>query len=499
MNTVDKECKKYGACEYSEKGFRINPKPNIPRLTDSVSNIDENTNDYSNHSVPRNLPKISEEVDGAQAWLTLACIFVVNATTLGTLKIYGLIFEEIVAQKYYTREEASWSISTATTIQNLAGLLTPILALRLSWRLIEIIQTSLFVAANLGAYISQSLTLDIFFLGIVQGLALSFRYNMNVVINNNYFSRFRATAMGISLAGSTCGVFFLKPIITYVLDNSERKFRRAYLALAIIMSLNFFLSFLIRKPKEPDELNNNGAITESTPYRNLRQNSSQAIESSFHYRLVGIVYALLKSPSLHCIWIMQTIYFYISRTYTMFLVDYGVDIGYDREKSRDLLNFWVYGELIGRFLLGAFIDSRVISLKWNITLVNLILAIAGFSLIIEPRYLDETSMGNYILFGCSVAFVAALSSLLNMLIVPLGQEYLGKEFVPWAFAFASVITSGFLIARPALIGYSRDYLKSYDLLVLVMHGSPLIFSILFIIFEPLIKRFGMVRIEPDNA
>lgn len=61
------------------------------------------------------------EIDGSQAWLTLILIFLINASTLASLKVYGIIFERIVAQKYYTREEASWPISTASTIQNLAG------------------------------------------------------------------------------------------------------------------------------------------------------------------------------------------------------------------------------------------------------------------------------------------------------------------------------------------------------------------------------------------
>lgn len=64
---------------------------------------------------------IKSEIDSYQAWLTLACIFFTNATTLGSLKVYGLIYEEIVAQKYYNRGQASWPISTASTVQNLAG------------------------------------------------------------------------------------------------------------------------------------------------------------------------------------------------------------------------------------------------------------------------------------------------------------------------------------------------------------------------------------------
>lgn len=61
------------------------------------------------------------EVDGCRAWFTLACVFIINANTLGSLKVYGLIFREIVSQEVYTREEAAWPISTASTVQNLAG------------------------------------------------------------------------------------------------------------------------------------------------------------------------------------------------------------------------------------------------------------------------------------------------------------------------------------------------------------------------------------------
>lgn len=64
---------------------------------------------------------VTSDIDRFQAWLTLSFVFVLNATTLGSLKIYALIFQDVVSQKYYTREEASWPIASATTIQNLAG------------------------------------------------------------------------------------------------------------------------------------------------------------------------------------------------------------------------------------------------------------------------------------------------------------------------------------------------------------------------------------------
>lgn len=431
------------------------------------------------------------EVDGQQAWLTLACIFIINANTLGSLKVYGLIFEEIVSQKYYNREEASWPISTASTIQNLAGLLTPLLALKISWRSIEIIQTFLFVGANVGAYFSQNLTLDIFCLGIVQGVALSLRYNMNVVINNEYFSKYRATAMGVSLAGSTCGVFALKPIISYVLDSSDHKFRYAYLTLGIIMSFNILLNIFIRRPKISIDLERE------------MDSHDDPLESSLHSERISISTSmtnLMKNPSIHCIWIMQTVYFYISRTYTIFVVDYGIDKGFTKDDSRSILNFWVYGEIGGRLLLGGFVDSRLMTLRWNIFIVNIFLALSGFALLVDPSVINvvtnafnttATNTYYYWYFGICVSLVAALSSLVNMLIVPFGQEYLGKKNVPWAFAMGSVVTSLFLLLRPSLIGLSRDHYKSYDLLIIVMSSSPCVYALIFILVEPFLKRFSL--------
>lgn len=429
------------------------------------------------------------EIDGCRAWFTLACVFIINANTLGSLKVYGLIFEEIVSQKFYSREEASWPISTASTIQNLAGLLTPMLAMKISWRGIEIIQTVLFVGANVGAYYSNNLGLDILCLGVVQGVALSLRYNMNIVINNEYFAKFRATAMGISLAGSTFGVFALKPIIAYVLDISEHRFRNAYLALAAIVSFNIVLNMFIRKPKTQ--------IRPGSPDSQGTEESFQMSDNRYEGSLGKNLLALIKNPNIHCIWIMQTIYFYISRTYTIFIVDYGVDQGLTRAESRNLLDFWVYGEISGRLLLGGFVDSGLLSLKWNMVVVCLLLSGSGFLSNLSPSIFTDTlpdtgklPPGSYYLWflGLSIAGSAAFSSLLNMLIVPFGQEYLGKRNVPWAFAIGSVVTSVFLFLRPSLVGLSRDYYKTYELLILVMSSGPFIFALLFISLEPILRR-----------
>lgn len=378
--------------------------------------------------------------------------------------------------------------------------MTPILALKLSWRTIEIIQTVLFVGANVGAYYSNNLGLDILCLGLIQGIALSIRYNMNIVINNEYFAKYRATAMGISLAGSTFGVFALKPIIAYVLDSSKHQFRNAYLTLGMITSANIILNLFIRKPESP--------IRPGSPDSQGTEESFQISRDDDEAQSIGSsIISLIKNPNIHCIWLMQTIYFYISRTYTIFIVDYGVDQGLSRAESRNLLDFWVYGEIGGRLLLGGFVDSGLLSLKWNIVVVNLLLSGTGFLSMLRPALFSDTiadtgklPAGSYYLWflGTSIAGSAALSSLLNMLTVPFGQEYLGKKNVPWAFAIGSFVTSLFLLLRPTLVGISRDHYKTYDLLIMVMSSGPGIFSVLFLCLEPILRRYQVGGISASG-
>lgn len=412
-----------------------------------------------------------------------------------------------------------------------SGLLTPILALSMSWRKIEYIETILFVGANVGAYFSNNLISDIMYIGVIQGIAFSIRYNMNVITNNEYFEKYRATAMGISLAGSSCGVFFLKPLITFVLDKSQKDFRTAYLALALIMSTNFIFGFFLRKPCNSDDNSptkikqSESRISRDSNRINAQINSNATEEDEIYQvddnlSLKRSLLILLENPSIHCIWIMQTIYFYISRTYTIFIVDYGIDKGFKLEDSRNLLNFWVYGEVLGRLLLGGFVDSKLLNLKWNIILVNLILAISGYVLLSTPattldRYnysaplnvsvttsnattqilKAQPSDAYFWFFGMSIAMVAAFSSLMNIMIVPFGQEYLGKKNVPWAFAMSSIVTSIFLLLRPLLIGLSRDYLKSYNLLIIVMSSGPGMYALLFLCVEPYLRSRRYRRVS----
>lgn len=187
----------------------------------------------------------STNLDAGYAWFILLIMFLLQSSISGASRVYGIVYAKQVAVGYYDREEASTPIATASAIENLAGVLTPALAQYLSWRKIELLSTLLFVGANLLAYFSSSLAVDILALGIVQGLALSTSTVLSLAINNDYFERYRTTAYGISMSGSTFGVLYLSPLASWLLRDYD-DFRLVYLMLSVVFSVNILLVFFIK-------------------------------------------------------------------------------------------------------------------------------------------------------------------------------------------------------------------------------------------------------------
>ena len=184
-------------------------------------------------------------LDSGYAWLILVIMFLLQSSISGASRVYGIVYAKEVSINYYDREEASWPIATASAVENLAGILTPAITSYLSWRKIELLSTGLLILSNLLAYFSCSLTVDIIALGVIQGLALSTCTVLSLVINNDYFERYRTTAYGISMSGSTFGVLYLSPLVSWLLTEYDN-FRLVYLALALVFCGNLILVLFIK-------------------------------------------------------------------------------------------------------------------------------------------------------------------------------------------------------------------------------------------------------------
>lgn len=222
--------------------------PNNNNFDNDRKKVKCNNDDTNNNSnlIDGNQDLVDDktDLDSGYAWTILIVMFFVNSFFGGAVRIYGLVYAREIASNYYSHEQASWPIATASTVENLTGLLTPMLASRLTWRQIQMLSAGLIVLSNLIAYFSDSLWLDILSLGCVQGVSLSMFTVLSLAINNDYFDKYRVSAHGLAMSGGTCSIFYLGPIFTWILGYFEN-FRVAYLAVAVMMTTNIFLAMLI--------------------------------------------------------------------------------------------------------------------------------------------------------------------------------------------------------------------------------------------------------------
>lgn len=194
---------------------------------------------------------------------------------------------------------------------------------------------------------------------------------------------------------------------------------------------------------------------------------------------INMVWDVLKTPSFHLIWYNELIYFWIFSILSLILVDYGVDRDCTMEQAESLINYQSIGEILGRIVLTYIVDLRFVS---NRVAIIIILAIITGLLVLV------TQVSGYLWMACVTtllyAFIPLLYILLNVLLV----DSLGEQRVTLGYGMASCIGGLLMSFRPQAVGYFKDYLKSYEYLLLCLAASSSIGALLWIL-EPLITKF----------
>lgn len=261
-------CDCYVSEEHCEKNNTLNNKNLLRQTTNHLSANDqraelaEKSTETTNHPDNRGgspngqmdpissmdpmdpIGPVDKNVDAGYAWVILVTMFLINATTFGTVRVYGLIFEKLARTDHYTRTEASLPFAISGAIENMGGMLTCFLVYKTSWRLVVFLGTLLTTCGHFGAYFSHSVTIDVVTIGLMCGLGTSFISIPFFQINNAYFVKYRTTAFGASLAGAAMGIYYVSPICEYTLEHYS--VHTCYLVLSMILFPNVLLSLLLR-------------------------------------------------------------------------------------------------------------------------------------------------------------------------------------------------------------------------------------------------------------
>lgn len=422
----------------------------------------------------------SKNIDKGYAFIILFALFFAMCTTLGPYRIYSLIFARVTSDGVYTREEASWPVSTIYTVENLVGPLVSIIACHISYRQTYLIGSVLLMIGNGFTALSSSVWIDTLLIGLVQGVGFSFMCMPLMEIVNSYFIRYRSLALGLSLSGGTLSIFILSPIFQWLLETYP--WRYSYLGIVLICSMNL-ITIPLLKPNPMPQLQ---------PFNNLQLRTSvdklSVLELRYHNVCkpdqqnskfsTSVISSLLKTPAFHLIWFNQLLYFWLFTVWCLVMVDYGLDRGCTLKEAESLLSFQSVGELVGRLVLTAFIDRKFLTNRISNILTLLFLA----GLLVSVTFVQ----GYVWLAVITVSFTAFVSLLyiqLNGLLI----DYLGQERVTIGFGMSSFISGILIILRPQALGYFRDQHGTYDPLLGCLAIACSVGALLWLL-EPLMTR-----------
>lgn len=541
----------------------------------------------------QDLLKWSKNVDKRYAWVILAALWFMMAATLGPYRIYGLVFAKVTEDGVYTREEASWPVSTIFTAENIAGPFVSIIAYHISSRQSLLVGSILLCLGNGLTFLSSSLILDVLLLGVIQGIGWAFIFMPFMGIINDYFLKYRNLALGFALCGGTLSVFVWSPIFHLILGNYA--WRTAYLGLGLVCCINLLMVPFLRQNQMPRMPDTPDALTQEIVREKVRQQvtnklsrnsvralsyqnsvrrqstiliarrtdasklqrqasivsvnpfaSSAGLERKVSRQLsllesrrvaddplsqanlsstagsrgaivrkpqtssnnveqqqqwdsanepyetlslnelssdsdfeMSVIWDVLKTPAFHLIWYNELLYFWVFSIYCLVMVDYGIDRGCSQEDAQYLLSFQSIGELIGRLGLTVLVDLRLTSNKNIVTLVLFLLA---------GLLVAVTNVSGFVWMATMTTMISAISALLYILLNGLLVDCLGEQQVTIGYGMASFIGGILMSFRPQAVGYFRDTLGSYDLLMICLAVSCAIGALLWIV-EPLLTKF----------
>lgn len=215
-----------------------------------------------------------KNVDKRYAWVVLIALFFMMTATLGPYRIYGLIYAKVTEDGIYTREEASWPVSTIYTVENVIGPFVSIIVYHISYSKSMFIGGLLLALGNGLTALSDSLWCDVLLLGLVQGIGYSFIFMPFMEIINNYFLKYRNIGLGIALCGGTLSIFWWQPLFQWILVAFP--WRYSYLGLGLVCSINILMVPLL-KPNPMPQLD----LLSKHPIENQKENQRKLSRVSF--------------------------------------------------------------------------------------------------------------------------------------------------------------------------------------------------------------------------
>lgn len=184
--------------------------------------------------------------DKGYSWVIVFCCAYIHFALFGLFRSWGVIYVEVLKEYDVTREEASWPFSLCSAVFQLVGPVVSIITHYISKRLTCILGSTVATIGVVACYFAPNVMWITIFYGVVHGVGFGVVTTLLPVFVNEYFVKYRATALGIAFSGGAISSFLVPIAMQWLLDNYDLK--GSFLILGGVVMNTLVVSALLRPP-----------------------------------------------------------------------------------------------------------------------------------------------------------------------------------------------------------------------------------------------------------
>ena len=191
--------------------------------------------------------KVHPDLDSGYAWVVAVANCWVNFSVYGLYRSYGVLYVAFMEHYHVNHQTASWPFTLLCSVYHLIGPLVGLLSDRFTIRSLQLIGCLIASFGVLSAYFASEFIWVIILLGAVQGIGLGVIRTLSNVVIQQYFTKNRATATGIGMAGGTIASFFFPSFSEFIIENYGLKL--SYVVFGAVMLQAMVGIVLEREPR----------------------------------------------------------------------------------------------------------------------------------------------------------------------------------------------------------------------------------------------------------
>lgn len=191
--------------------------------------------------------KLHPDLDSGYAWVVAVANCWVNFSIYGLYRSYGVLYVSFMEHYHVNHQTASWPFTLLCSVYHLIGPLVGLLSDRFSIRSLQLVGCLIASFGVLSAYFAADFVWVIILLGAVQGIGLGVIRTLSNVVIQQYFTKNRASATGIAMAGGTIASFIFPSFSEFIIENYGLKL--SYVVFGAVMLQAMIGIVLQREPR----------------------------------------------------------------------------------------------------------------------------------------------------------------------------------------------------------------------------------------------------------